>query len=251
VDAAAPADQGTSPEIETAEEEPAGPARVLAARGLGLRTRRGWVFRDLDLDVHAGDLIVLTGAAGSGRTSALLALAGRFAITDGTVERAGGAALGLVPRVHEPEPMLTVGEHIAERLRLHRPLRWPTARRREQRRRARELAVTGLPMASNTLARDLDPLHRHLLMLRLALLADPAIVAVDDVESGLSAAESTTLWAELRRLADCGVAVLATARETTLSGPVLQQTVAISPFPGHGSAQTVPGMSPSDEKELS
>src|SRR5689334_4445301 len=88
---------------------------VVSAHGLGLRTRRGWVFRDVTLDVAPGELRALTGPAGSGRTSLLLALAGRFKITDGRLERHGRAALAYVPGVTDPDPNLTVGEHVAER----------------------------------------------------------------------------------------------------------------------------------------
>src|SRR5689334_23634817 len=84
---------------------------VVTARGLGLRTRRGWIFRDVDLDVKQGELVALTGPSGSGRTSLLLALAGRFVTNRGTIERRGPAALGYVPDVSEPEPGLTVAEH--------------------------------------------------------------------------------------------------------------------------------------------
>ena len=85
---------------------------VVQARGLGARTRRGWVFRDVDLDVEAGERLTVTGPAGSGRTSLLLALAGCFKTSDGSVHRRGVVALGHVPGVHEPEPALTVAEHI-------------------------------------------------------------------------------------------------------------------------------------------
>lgn len=211
--AAAPADQEQSSAPDDADIEPAGPVRVLAARGLGLRTRQGWVFKDLDLDLHAGELAVLTGPSGSGRTSALLALAGRFRTSHGTLTRDGRPALGLVRAVHEPDPMLSVAEHIGERLRLHRPLRWPTPRRRREHRHAVNQHASVLPVPASTLAGELDPLHRHLLMLRLALATEPDLIAVDDVDAGLTLDESVALWAHLRGIADLGVAVIATARE--------------------------------------
>ncbi|MBB5872439.1 ABC-2 type transport system ATP-binding protein [Allocatelliglobosispora scoriae] len=171
------------------------------------------MFRDLDLDLHAGELAVLTGPSGSGRTSALLALAGRFRTSHGSLEPAARPALGLVRGVHEPDPMLTVAEHLGERLRLHRPLGWPTRSRRRAHRGLVARHAATLPVAPELLAGELDPLHRHLLMLRLALLADPDLIAIDDVDAGLTIDESVTLWAHLRGLADLGVAVLATARE--------------------------------------
>ena len=113
---------------------------VLTARGLGLRTRRGWVFRDVDLDVEPGELVALTGPSGSGRTSLLLALAGHFRTTAGTRRLAGRAGIGLVPRINEPEPGLTAAEQVREReLLLGRSARWP------------------VPVDPATLGRDLTP----------------------------------------------------------------------------------------------
>ena len=106
--------------------------KIVEASGLGLRTRRGWVFRDVDLTVEAGELHAVTGPPGSGRTSLLLALAGRFPPTEGRLRRRGPAALGQVAGVHEPDPALTVAEHIQERLLLLGPRAAPSppARRR-------------------------------------------------------------------------------------------------------------------------
>ncbi|OLE29798.1 MAG: hypothetical protein AUG44_02820 [Actinobacteria bacterium 13_1_20CM_3_71_11] len=87
---------------------------VLVTEGLGLRTRRGWVFRDVDLEVHSGDLVALTGPAGSGRTSLLLALAGHFRTSAGTRRLKGRAGIGLVPTINEPEPGLTAAEHVRD-----------------------------------------------------------------------------------------------------------------------------------------
>jgi ABC-2 type transport system ATP-binding protein len=181
---------------------------VVSARGLGLHTRRGWVFRDVDLDVAPGELRALTGPAGSGRTSLLLALAGRFKITDGALERHGRAALAYVPGVTDPDPNLTVAEHISERsLLLGRdasgPRRWsirPGADRPPSR-------------LAERLGRDLTPLEKHRLGLTLAQLENPDLIAVDDADTGLSTAERIELWKELQALADEGYAVIATCRE--------------------------------------
>jgi len=169
---------------------------VVSARGLGLRTRRGWVFRDVDLDVNPGELLMLPGPAGSGRTSLLLALAGRFKITDGALQRHGRAALAYVPGVTDPDPNLTVAEHVRERRLLLG--------------RAGRLDEIENP---DRLGRDLSPLDKHRLGLALARLDDPDLIVVDDVDTGLSTAERKDLWAELQALADGGYAVIATCRE--------------------------------------
>ena len=126
---------------------------VLVAEGLGLRTRRGWVFRDVDLAVRSGDLVALTGPAGSGRTSLLLALAGHFRTSAGTRRLRGRAGIGLVPAINEPEPGLTTAEHLRERQLL--------LGRRDP---------VPLPVDGSTLGRDLTPYQRQRLMLALATI---------------------------------------------------------------------------------
>lgn len=175
-------------------------AALLRAEGLGLHTRRGWVFRDLDLVVHPGELVTLTGLAGGGRTSALLSLGGRFRTTHGALTR-GRTAFGLVPGVNEPEPALTVAEHVGERLRL-------LGRARLWHRRGRHPLLAA---ESDGLVRDLSPLDRHRLMIKLALLEDPDVLLVDDIDVGLTPVETQTLLSELDAT---GRGVVAVCRDT-------------------------------------
>src|SRR6266536_268073 len=205
-----PAAQEPAAQESAAQESAAPPpTRVIRARGLGMRTRRGWVFHDVDLDVHAGELVALTGPAGGGRTSLLLALAGRFVTNHGTIDRVGPAALGYVPGVSEPEPGLTVAEHVEERLLLLGRARW----RRSFRQELISAALADYPGDPDQLIRTVDMYHQHLLGLVLARLERPRLIVVDDADADLSTAERVDLWARLRDLADGGIAVVASCRE--------------------------------------
>ncbi|MEU5945344.1 ABC transporter ATP-binding protein [Micromonospora sp. NPDC047465] len=209
---------------------------VVEARGLGLRTRRGWVFRDVDLTAAAGELHAVTGPPGSGRTSLLLALAGRFPTSEGRLTRHGPAALGQVAGVHEPDPALTVAEHVRERLLLLGPV--PRRRRqlvpvaalrarRAYRRDAFAAAIAGagftgeVPFDPDTRGRDLTPLERQVLGLVLATLGGPQLIVADDVDAGCDAPERARLWATLARLADQGYAVVASARAVEADSPAI------------------------------
>jgi ABC-2 type transport system ATP-binding protein len=171
---------------------------VLTAEGLGLRTRRGWVFRDVDLSIEAGELVAITGPAGSGRTSLLLALAGHFVTNAGSLHLDAPAALGYVPGVYEPEPGLTVAEHVTERRLLLGQVH-------------RDLAVPDLP--ADVLGRELSRYQRHRLMLALATLGHPALIAADDVDVALDREERQAMWDALGKLAADGYAVVVTCRE--------------------------------------
>lgn len=200
--------------------------KIVEATGLGLRTRRGWTYRDVDLSAGAGELHAVTGPPGSGRTSLLLTLAGRFPHTDGELRRRGPAALGQVAGVHEPDPTLTVAEHIQERLLLLGPV--PRRRRqlvpvaavrarRAYRRDAFAAALAGAgltdaPLDPHRYGRDLTPVERQVLGLVLASLSGPHLIVADDVDAGSDAPERHWMWATLGRLADQGYAVIVSAR---------------------------------------
>lgn len=62
---------------------------TIEASSLGLRTRRDTVFSGVDLDIPPGELVAITGPNGSGRTSLLLALTGRFPVNQGRLRVAG------------------------------------------------------------------------------------------------------------------------------------------------------------------
>lgn len=172
---------------------------VLTATGAGVRHRRRWLFRDLDLTVEPGEIVAVVGPPGSGRTTVLLALAHRFKLSAGRVT--GSASLGWVPEVTAVEPVLTVLEHVRERLLL-------TGR---SPREAAQVPLLGLdPQAAGY---ALSPYQRHLLGLVLARLENPQVIALDEVDSGMDAAEAGALWARLGEIAEEGIALLLTARE--------------------------------------
>ena len=59
---------------------------MLVATGVGVRHRRRWIFRDLGVRIEPGEVVAVVGPPGSGRTTALLALAGRLRLAAGKIE---------------------------------------------------------------------------------------------------------------------------------------------------------------------
>ena len=190
---------------------------VLVATAVGVRRRRRWVFRELEVVVEPADVVAVVGPPGSGRTTALLALAGRFRLSEGAVcfpyagggaengEGAAGkgrrgAALGYVGGVSQPEPVLTVAEHVHERLALLG----------RSGRLAADVPLLGLDPGAR--GWQLSPYERQVLGIVLALLADPAVVALDGIDDGLDEDEQNRLWAVVQDLAAAGIAVVVTGR---------------------------------------
>jgi ATPase subunit of ABC transporter with duplicated ATPase domains len=66
----------------------------VTAQGIGLRRGSGWVLREVTANFPLGSVVAVSGPIGSGHTSAILGLCGRFELDEGTVEVAGG--LGMI-----------------------------------------------------------------------------------------------------------------------------------------------------------
>ncbi|MET9556443.1 ATP-binding cassette domain-containing protein [Streptomyces sp. NPDC006645] len=212
---------------------------AVVTEGLGLKGPRGWVFRDVHLDVPPGGILAVEGASGTGRTCLLLTLTGRMRPTAGHAEIGGlpvprsmaavrrVSALGPVAGVSELDPALTVAEHLRERALLRR--RFGTslggslrAALRPRAERAAEalgrtddalaavrLDLADLPKGGRTAVRDLERLEALRLSVALALLGRPRLLAVDDLDLKLSDTERAVAWDLLRSVAAGGTTVVA------------------------------------------
>ena len=200
---------------------------ALTARALGARTRRGWIYRDVTCTVGAGEVVAVTGPAGSGRTSLLLTVAARMAYSTGSLtvcgeplpERTGPVrslvAVARADGVAELEPELRVRDHLIER---------GAASPDRDARFDKACGRLGLAVDREALAGGLGAAESTLLCLALALLDRPRIVLLDNLDRGLPGTEQSTLWQRIRALTEDGVTVLATTAD---------------PAPAHGWTDTV------------
>ncbi|RPK75002.1 ABC transporter ATP-binding/permease protein [Streptomyces sp. ADI97-07] len=212
---------------------------AVSAEDFGLEGPRGWAFRGVDFTADPGSLVAVEGPSGSGRTCLLLALTGRMRPTRGHAEVGGHrvpgrlaavrgiSALGPVPGVNDLDPALTVAEHLRERALLQRrfdgsvrSLLRPRAERAATARAVIDTALeaagldpAALPKAGRTSVRDLERIESLRLSVALALMGRPRLLAVDDTDLKLSAADRAAAWKLLRALANGGTTVLAVCSE--------------------------------------
>lgn len=184
---------------------------VITVRGLGLRTRRGWVYSDFDMTARQG-VTALLGSTGSGKTALLLSLAGRMRFTEGSASVAGhdlrrdrssvsrSVGLGLIAGVNDLDDALTAGAHVREALLI-----------RGSRRHTCEsvLERVGLRGVAGTAVRDLDVEQREMLGIALGLIGEPDVLVVDDIDHDLDIGQQQRLMALLKEIAGQGVTVVA------------------------------------------
>jgi ABC-2 type transport system ATP-binding protein len=189
---------------------------MIKAAGLGLRTRRGWVFRDVDLSVPAGSTVAIAGPAGSGRSMLLLALAGRARPTAGTLtvedtERRAAirraVAVARITGAIEPDPDLLVADCRREAALLSpgADLAWA-----EQ--------LVDLSADGTTPVGDLGADDAALLALALAAASRPAALVLDDVDRHTTHAQQARVWAALAAVAAEGITTIASTVDPAQAG---------------------------------
>jgi len=224
-----PPDDQDAPGTEPcAPPEPRRPAPAVEASALQVRGPDGPVFGPIDLTIPAGGLHVLAGPSGSGRTTALLTLAGRFKPQRGTVRVLGSADHRAIRRlvavagaagVDEPDAAVRVRDLVRERLAWSVPWYRRTPRV-DGERCARLLAPAFGPLdppPGSAYVQDLTDLDRMLLRVALALMDGPRMLVVDDLEQVRALDEQVALTHRLAAIAGdaeggaAGVTVIAAA----------------------------------------
>ena len=149
-------------------------APYISARGLGLKTYAGYAYREVDVDVHKGELVAVRGRNGSGKTALLLTLAGRMKQT------------GLFSGLNDLQDSLTAAYALGAEFELYG-------------RKPRREAVTDylrqwqLGDVANVRVKDLTSQKLAQLGIALAFVGEPDAVVVDDVESQLTMSQSEAL----------------------------------------------------------
>lgn len=183
-------------------DEPAPPPPpVVVADGLLATGPRGVVFGPVSLRVAPGEVVALVGSGGSGRTSLLLALAGRYAVAGGRLVVAGAAsprevraavAVARADALLDLDEVWTVGEAIAQRALLS----------------GRPPARVALP--SSVPLHALSAVDRALLDVALAAGEGRPVVVMDDVDRGLGPEDEARVWRALGALGDVAVVGVST-----------------------------------------
>lgn len=190
------------------------------------------VIRDLTLSVHAGEMLAVVGASGSGKTLLADSVMGLYepnARVTGSIwflgrrcgaadlARLRGRGISLVPQsVRNLDPLMRVGEQIVGACG-----RGAAARARRERRRVRMRAL----MDEYGLAPEVERLYPHELsggmarrvLLICALVDDPRLIVADEPTPGLDMDLAVHALDDLRSFADRGGGVLLITHDLELA----------------------------------
>ncbi len=167
--------------------------------------------RGVDLDVHAGELLMLMGPSGSGKTTLLSIMGGILTATSGSVRVAGREVVGLrekeLPAIRLEHigfvfqgfnlfPTLTAGENVELMLDLK------GASAGKAKKRAQELLdQVGLGAKYGSFPADLSGGQKQRVAIARALAGDPQIILADEPTAALDSHTGRTVMEIMSELA--------------------------------------------------
>ena len=195
--------------------EAAGTPRIDVA-GLGKSFGGQRAIAGFDLRVTGGELIVLVGANGGGKTTSLRMLAGLIAPDAGTgdvlgrdvrqPQRADRARIGFMTQRIGLYPELTVRDNLMFRARMH-GLDRAGARVDEA------ISVHGLARYAAARAAHLSVGWARRVQFAATLLHAPPLLLLDEPTAGLDPVTREDIWEQLAALADAGHSVIVSTHD--------------------------------------
>jgi ABC-2 type transport system ATP-binding protein len=156
--------------------------------------------REVSFEVRRGELLAVIGPNGAGKTTMLAILAGILDPDSGEVEAVAGE-LGWVPQQAALYRRLTVAENLRLFARLERA-QDPEATVE------RMLEQTGLAERRDDQVSTLSGGNQQRINIAIGLLAEPAVLLLDEPSAGLDPGQRIRLWEFVSSLAEAGTTVI-------------------------------------------
>ena len=193
---------------------------LLQASGLSRYFGQFQAIQTLDLEIHPGEIVVLTGPNGAGKTTLLLCLSGLLRPTSGNIlvegydlyqdEREAKQRLAFVPDVPRFYQELTAWEHL-------RFISMAFGIEQEwERQAARIFKEFGLWENRDMYPHNLSRGMRLKLGIALALIRPFKVLIMDEPTSALDAESTGVLLEKMISLRDMGCAILLTSHDLSL-----------------------------------
>ena len=193
---------------------------MLAARDLSKSFGSRVALRGVSLTAAKGELVAVIGPNGAGKTTLLSILAGIQRPDSGAIEEAP-PRIGWVPQQHALYGKLTVAENLRLFARLEgcADVEATVARMLEQ---------TALGDRAGDQAGSLSGGNRQRLNVAIGLLADPAVLLLDEPSAALDPRQRQRLWEFVLGLAEAGTAVVYSTHDVQEADRYAQQLVVLA-----------------------
>ena len=214
--------------------------RTFLLNGVTLERGGRVIVSGVSMEARPGELIVLRGASGSGKTTILRAMAGLDAFETGTIQvgeaqLAGGKApdaamlhrlrrsVGFVFQFHCLFEHMTALQNV-----MLAPVHVYRRSPRDAERRARELlSELGVEARASALPRQLSGGEAQRVAIARALAVDPPVLLMDEPMASLDPSRRAELGAQLRRLTDAGRTLMVTSHDEAFSTQFATRIVTI------------------------
>jgi branched-chain amino acid transport system ATP-binding protein len=186
---------------------------VVSTRGLSAGYQNVPVVHDLDIDAAPGEVVVLLGANGAGKTTALLTMAGALPSISGQIEILGAADAreNLASRSRRGLALITDDRAVFRTLSVEENLRLGNGKP--------ERVLAAFPELRPLLKRQAGLLsggEQQMLGLGRVLAANPKVLLADELSLGLAPLVVRRLLTAVRELADSGCAVILVEQQIRL-----------------------------------
>jgi ABC-2 type transport system ATP-binding protein len=163
---------------------------------------------DINLRVHAGEIVALLGPNGAGKTTAVKLLLGLLQPNSGRARVFGGDPTNPENRMRTGA-MLQVGR-VPETLRVREHIDLFSSYYEKALPVAEVLAAAGLEKLSDRKFGDLSGGQKQRVLFALAICGDPDLLFLDEPTVGLDVEARRMLWDEIRRIVSRGKTVVLT-----------------------------------------
>lgn len=180
----------------------AGRQAVLASgHGMGVRRNGRWLIRNVDLAVHAGEIVTVIGPNGGGKSTSARALLGLIGLDEGAIDRKPGLTVGYVPQRLVVDTTLPLTMHRFMTL---------TARHSDDA-IADALARTGISHLADAQVHTLSGGEFQRAKLARAIVRRPDLLVLDEPVQGVDFMGEIALYkliGEIREEYGCGILLI-------------------------------------------
>jgi len=230
-------------------EFPPMPGKRLTVSGISKSFGGNAALTDVSFEAKPGEVVALIGPNGSGKTTMLNIVSGFYRADSGSIVLGDDdvtgkathriAQMGVVRTFQTPiVPEMTVSEAVAtarfgkDRASIVETMmrlpRYRQAVRRDEEKTSAVLAMTGLADVANADATSLPLGTRRVLELARAIAADPSLVLLDEIASGLDEEEITALAEVVHAIRAAGGTVLLVEHNFALVRSLADRIVVLS-----------------------